>query len=58
MSKSKLKLKDLFVLDTFYSYAKRCGHHGALNTLTCCIFHSVSKPEGALAKFKTKSYEK
>ncbi len=38
------------VLDTFYSYPKRCEHHGALNTLMRCMFHSYSKPEGALAQ--------
>ncbi len=38
------------ILDAFYSYAKRCEHHGALNTLTRCRFHSFSKPEGALAQ--------
>ncbi len=35
---------------TFYSYPKRCELHGALNTLMRCMFHSFSKPGGALAQ--------
>ncbi len=59
-SRFKLKRKDSHViLDTFYSYPKRCEHHRALNTLMRCRFHSYSKPEGALAqKVQTDSYEK
>ncbi len=42
----------------FVSKTRRCEHYEALNTPMLCIFHSYSKPEGAvMLRVQIQSYD-
>ncbi len=49
VNKSIFKCKETRPVILFVSKTWRCEHYEALNTHIQCVFHSSSKPEGAVA---------